>query len=51
VRDVNYGYYRNKARWMGADFKTSGTLNESTHRIQYGNDVVQWHHYFERQRY
>ena len=28
VRDVNYGYYRVKARWMGADFKTSGAYQE-----------------------
>lgn len=28
VRDVNYGYYRIKARWMGADFKTSGAYQE-----------------------
>jgi hypothetical protein len=28
VRDVNYGYYRIKARFMGADFKTSGAYQE-----------------------
>jgi hypothetical protein len=28
VRDTNYGYYRRKARWMSADFKTSGAYQE-----------------------
>ena len=28
VRDTNYGFYRRKARWMGADFKSSGGYQE-----------------------
>ena len=28
VRDTNYGFYRRKARWMGADFKTVGGFQE-----------------------